>query len=104
LAIFYCNLHYTDDEPQTATLVLWRHNISTVLTFQCSAIQKVWCVTRGSTAGIAAVPGTHYFNSDVAKKVLFIFTAFFCFSPHLRAHSVLCLFLVYIIGNKILFY
>ena len=43
-AIFYGNLNCTDDEPQTAKLVQWRHSTSTVLNFQSSAMQKAWRV------------------------------------------------------------
>jgi hypothetical protein len=69
-AIFCGNLLCTGDVLQTATLVQWRHNISTVLTFQSSTIQKAWRVPRGLAASL------QWFRDHIALIVMLLKTSY----------------------------
>jgi hypothetical protein len=58
-------MHCTNDEPQTAALVQWRH-ISTALTFQSSATKNAWRVTQIWAGDFSGVPQIQLFNKEVS--------------------------------------
>jgi hypothetical protein len=49
-------------------------------------MQKAWRVKQGSAGDFSVVPRTHFFNNEIAKNVLMIFTALVIF-PTTSVHA-----------------